>query len=127
MKSSTWSTSPSRALKWARSPTSCAVDDESRCTRSDNTWTRTLAVLAPGVAVEPLRAKLHATSRAFEEERAKGFTGMTREAIVKFLDQKVVLEPASAGASGLQKDYGRLLVASSAWRWCCSSRAADVA
>jgi predicted permease len=80
-------------------------------TRSDNTWMRTLAVLAPGIAVEPLRAKLHATSRAFEEERAKGFTGMTREAIDKFLDQKVLLEPASAGASGLQKDYGRSLVA----------------
>ncbi len=34
--------------------------------------------LKPGVAVEPVRAKLHATSRAFEEERAKGFSGMSQ-------------------------------------------------
>ena len=45
--------------------------------RADQTWIRTLARLRPGVAVEPLRAKLNATSRAFEEERAKGFSGMT--------------------------------------------------
>ena len=41
--------------------------------RSDWTWMRTLARVNPGVALEPLRAKLDAVSRAFEEERAKGF------------------------------------------------------
>jgi predicted permease len=80
-------------------------------THSDWTWFRTLARLKPGVAVEPVRAKLHATSRAWEEERAKGFTGMTKESIAKFLDQTLVLEPAAAGASGLQKDYRRSLIA----------------
>jgi len=78
---------------------------------SDWTWHRTLVQLKPGVAAEPVRAKLHAVSRAFDEERAKGFTGMTRESIDKFLDQKVVLEPAAAGASGLQRDYRRSLIA----------------
>jgi predicted permease len=78
--------------------------------RSDSTWHRTLARLKPGVAVEPVRAKLHATSRAFELERAKGFTGMTKVSIDRFIDQKLVLEPAAAGASGLQQNYRRSLV-----------------
>ncbi|MCU1272805.1 MAG: hypothetical protein JWO48_236 [Bryobacterales bacterium] len=77
----------------------------------DWTWHRTLARLKPGVAVEPVRAKLHATSRSFEQERAKGFTGMTKESIDKFLDQTLLLEPAAAGASGLQNDYRRSLLA----------------
>ncbi|HUE03906.1 MAG TPA: FtsX-like permease family protein, partial [Bryobacteraceae bacterium] len=50
-------------------------------------------------------------SRAFEEERSKGFTNMSRESIEKFLDLKVVLEPAAAGASGLQEDYRMALAA----------------
>jgi len=79
--------------------------------RDDWTWHRTLARLKPGVAVEPVRQRLDATSRAFEEERAKGFSGMTRQSIDRFLDQKVLLEPAAAGASGLQQDYRRSLMA----------------
>jgi putative ABC transport system permease protein len=77
----------------------------------DWTWHRSLAVLKPGVAIEPVRSKLHATSRAFEEERAKGFTGMSKQDIEQFLNQKLVLEPAAAGASNLQSDYHVSLVA----------------
>jgi predicted permease len=77
----------------------------------DWTWHRTLVRLKPRVDREPLRAKLDATSRAFEEERAKGFTGMSKQDIEKFLDQKLVLQPAAAGASGLQSDYRVSLVA----------------
>jgi len=77
----------------------------------DWTWHRTLAQLKPGVAVEPVRAKLHATSQAFERERAKGFTGMSKQDIDKFLDQRLVLEPAAAGASHLRSDYRVSLVA----------------
>ena len=80
-------------------------------TRDDSTWQRTLARLKPGVAVEPVRARLHATSRAFEMERAKGFTGMTRQSIDRFIDQTLVLESAAAGVSGLQTDYRRSLLA----------------
>src|SRR5450432_827257 len=79
--------------------------------RDDWTWHRTLARLNPGVAIEPVRARLHATSRAFEMERAKGFTGMTRQSIDRFLNQTLLLEPAAAGASGLQTDYRRSLLA----------------
>lgn len=77
----------------------------------DWTWHRTLALLNPGVPVEPVRAKLDATSHAFEEERAKGFTGMSKQDIEKFLDQKLVLEPAAAGASNLQNEYRVSLIA----------------
>jgi hypothetical protein len=38
--------------------------------RSDSSWFRTLAVLKPGVAIEPVRLKLNAITRAFDEERA---------------------------------------------------------
>jgi putative ABC transport system permease protein len=79
--------------------------------RSDSTWHRTLARLNPGVPLEPVRSKLHATSRAFEEDRAKGFMGMTKQTIDRFLDQKVVLEPAAGGVSQLQRDYRGPLVA----------------
>ena len=77
----------------------------------DWTWHRTLAQLKAGVAVGPLRAKLDAASHAFEEERAKGFTGMSKKFIEAFLAQKLVLEPAAAGASNLQNEYHRSLIA----------------
>ncbi len=77
----------------------------------DWTWMRTLARVKPGVALEPLRAKLDATSRAFEGERSKGFGGMSKEQIKEFLDQKLLLEPAAAGISDLQNDYRTWLVA----------------
>ena len=73
--------------------------------RDDGTWHRILARVKPGVALEPLRARLHATSRAFEEKRAEKFIGMTRQQIARILDVDVILEPASAGVSGLQREY----------------------
>jgi putative ABC transport system permease protein len=78
-------------------------------TRKDSTWHRTLAIVNPGVALEPMRQKLEATSRAFEEERAKGFLGMSKKEIDQFLDQKVVLEPAATGVSDLQTETKRPL------------------
>lgn len=78
--------------------------------RDDWTWFRTLVQLKPGVAPEPVQAKLHAVSRAFEENRAKGFKGMTKEFLARFLAQKLILEPAAGGVSNLQQDYRRSLV-----------------
>ena len=77
----------------------------------DWVWHRTLARLKPGVAVEPVRARLDATSRAFEEERAKGFTGMSKQDIQKTLDHRLLLDHAAAGASGLQSSYRVSLLA----------------
>jgi predicted permease len=77
----------------------------------DYTWMRTLARVKPGVAMEPLRAKLDATSRAFEEERAKGLGGMSKQQIDEFLSLKLFMEPAATGVSDLQNDYRTSLAA----------------
>ncbi|HXX21954.1 MAG TPA: ABC transporter permease [Terriglobia bacterium] len=79
--------------------------------RRDWTWMRTLARVKPGVALEPLAAKLGAISRAFEEDRAKAFTNMPQKELENFLNQKLLLEPAAAGVSDLQGDYRRPLAA----------------
>ena len=70
--------------------------------RSDSTWHRTLAVLKPGVAVEPLRQRLDAISLAFETNRAKSFTNMSPQAIDHYLHQRVVLGAAPSGVSDMQ-------------------------
>jgi predicted permease len=79
--------------------------------RGDSTWLRTLALVKPGVAMEPLRQKLGAVSRAFETERAKGFTDMPKGKIEVMLNQTLSMDPAAAGSSNLQHDYSRSLVA----------------
>ena len=77
---------------------------------NDWSWHRTLAILKPGVAAEPLRAQLEAVSRAFEEQRMNGATaGMPKEQLDAFLNQQVVLEPAASGASDLRTDTRRPL------------------
>src|SRR6266576_3300341 len=78
--------------------------------RKDSTWHRTLAMVNAGAALEPIRQKLDATSRAFEEERAKGFLGMRKEDIDHYLNQRVLLETAASGVSDLQSETRRPLV-----------------
>ena len=77
--------------------------------RSDVSWIRTLARVKPGVALEPLRAKLGAISRAFEEDRSKGFGN--KQLAEFLLSLRLFLEPAAAGISDLQNDYRASLVA----------------
>jgi putative ABC transport system permease protein len=79
--------------------------------RGDSTWLRTLALVKPGVAIEPLRQKVGAVSLAFETERAKGFTDMPKGKIDVMLKEEISMDHASAGSSSLQKDYGRSLMA----------------
>ena len=74
-------------------------------TREDASWHRTLALVAPGTAMEPLRAKLDAVSRGFETERSKGWTGMPPQQIAMILAAKLLMDPATAGVSALQGDY----------------------
>jgi putative ABC transport system permease protein len=78
--------------------------------RGDASWLRTLLMIKPGVAVEPLRQKLAAISRAFETERIKGST-MPKGKVEAFLNQEVTIDPAAAGSSNLQHDYSRSLMA----------------
>jgi len=79
--------------------------------RRDWTWMRTLARMKPGVALEPLAAKLGAVSRAFETDRAKAFTNMPKFELEAMLNQKLLMEPAAGGISDLQSDYRRPLTA----------------
>ena len=80
-------------------------------TRADSTPFRTLLVINPGVAVEPLREKLAAVSHAFEVNRLSGETGLSQETLKNVLNNRVSLEPAPTGASAIQKDYRRALTA----------------
>jgi putative ABC transport system permease protein len=79
--------------------------------RDDTTWHRTLALVKPGAAMEPLRAQLDSICRAFERERASRTIGITKRALDHVVAQNVMLESAAAGASGLQQDYRRSLIA----------------
>ncbi|WP_321477667.1 ABC transporter permease [uncultured Paludibaculum sp.] len=73
------------------------------------TWLRTVVRIPPGTALGPVEAKLAASSRAFEENRAKGFQGITQANIQRYLDRTVELRPAWAGVSSLQLEYRRAL------------------
>ena len=79
-------------------------------TRDDSRWLRILVIVNPGVAIEPLRAKLDAIGLHFETERAHGFVGMSKHDIAMFLQMKILIEPAASGVSSLQNDYRRALV-----------------
>ena len=84
---------------------------DARVIRDDATWFRTLAQANPGTALEPLRQRLDAVSRAFEGERAGKAKGAGPAARSRYVNQRLLMAPAAAGASGLQQDYRRALVA----------------
>ncbi|WP_158750819.1 ADOP family duplicated permease [Acidobacterium sp. S8] len=77
------------------------------------TWQRTFLMLKSGVnpatALEPLRQHLSAVSHAFEIECSTCFRGVPQATIDRLFDKKLVLHPAGAGISDLQKDYRRFL------------------
>src|SRR6266576_2839034 len=72
---------------------------------SNSSWLRTWARRKLGVAEEPVRQKLQATYRAFEEERGKGagLKGMDQERFGNIIAQAVMLQPAAAGVSQMQE------------------------
>jgi predicted permease len=78
-------------------------------TQSDVSWARTLVLVKPDTALEPLRQKLRAISRVFEQQRAQGFTGPTRLFFQKIIDATLLMEPAGAGISTLQDEYRKAL------------------
>jgi putative ABC transport system permease protein len=80
-------------------------------TRPDETWMRTLARVRPGIAFEPLRARLDAVSRGFERDRSQGFRDMSPKEIEEFLNQRLLFLPAAGGESDLQSDYRTALLA----------------
>jgi putative ABC transport system permease protein len=74
-------------------------------------WLRILVLPQPGVAAGPLQAQLHSVYWAFEHERAKGFVNYSRQDLATFPQDQLLLEPAAAGVSGMQKDYRQSLAA----------------
>jgi putative ABC transport system permease protein len=79
--------------------------------RKDSTWHRAFAIVQPGAAIEPLRAKLDSISRAFETERSKSWVNESPEEIARELNQALYINSASSGASGFQQDNRRALLA----------------
>src|SRR6202000_3382254 len=79
--------------------------------RSDCTWARTLVVMKPGAAIEPLRQKRAAVSHAFEANRLSGETGLSQETLHNVLDNQMLMTPAGTGASEMQGEYSRALAA----------------
>jgi predicted permease len=79
--------------------------------RSDWNWFRALAKLRPGFAVEPVRDRLGVIFQAFLMERAKGLAGLPEQLMHKFLNQRLLLEPAASGVSEMQKSYRTSLAA----------------
>jgi putative ABC transport system permease protein len=67
--------------------------------RSDYQWILTLVHLKPGVSVPLVREKLRPIFRAFVEERAKV------SAVNLLRDQRLEVNRASTGVSGLQRGY----------------------
>ena len=78
-------------------------------TQSDTSWARTLVLVKPDTALEPLRQKLSAISRVFEQQRAQEFTGPTRLFFQRIIDATLLMEPAGAGISTLQDEYRKAL------------------
>jgi predicted permease len=81
---------------------------------SDNaSWHHIFLMLKPGVnpltALEPLREHLSAVDHAFAAGCSTCLRGMTQASIDRYLNRKLVVRPAGAGISDLQKDYRRLL------------------
>jgi putative ABC transport system permease protein len=76
----------------------------------NNYWLRTLVQLKPGVEPERVHEILRATFAALLEEKAQTLTETQRRRDPTFKD-KILLEPASAGRSNLQRDYRRSLTA----------------
>lgn len=69
---------------------------------------RAFAQLQPGVEAGPVRDRLSATVHALNEERAIGRKPKDRS---ELLAQTLTMEPAAAGASGLQRNYRLSLAA----------------
>jgi predicted permease len=76
----------------------------------NNFWLRTLLQLKPGVMPGPVQEKLRATFRAIQEERAKGFPAQSQRDRERFFQERLSLEPASAGRSNMQRQYRQALV-----------------
>jgi predicted permease len=74
-------------------------------THDDWSWIRTFIQLKPGGNAERVRDRLQTIWTAIQGERAKGFTDWPPGRVRKYLEQRVVMEPAAGGLSSLRQDY----------------------
>jgi predicted permease len=82
---------------------------QSLVTRSDASWTRAYVQPRPGAAIAPMRDQLQAVFHAFQQERFTELVGFPQKAKDAFMNQMLLLEPAAAGSSNMQGDFGRAL------------------
>jgi putative ABC transport system permease protein len=77
--------------------------------RSDYQWFRTFVMLKPDASVSQVRDKLRVVFRATQEERVRSLSGTPKQEMDAYLGQKLLLNPASAGVSAMQKEYATAL------------------
>ena len=61
--------------------------------------------------MKALRDQLRATFAAIQEERVKGFPAQSKRDRDRMFQEKLLLEPAAAGRSNMQRDYRQALAA----------------
>lgn len=74
-------------------------------TQPSSGWIRTFVQLKPGVSGERVRDVLSPIFQAYQEELARGFKGWPKDRVRALLSNRLMVEPAAAGVSGLQDDY----------------------
>ena len=74
----------------------------------NNFWLRTLVQLKPGIVAEPVQENCAQPSR-HSEERVKGFPAQSKRDRERFFQEKLLLEPAAAGRSNMQREYRQAL------------------
>jgi predicted permease len=76
---------------------------------SNNFWLRTFVKLRPGARPDAVHDRLRATFQDIQKERAATFTNTSKGELKKFFAEKLLLQPAAAGRSNMQRDYGQAL------------------
>jgi predicted permease len=76
---------------------------------ANNFWLRIFAKLRAGARPEPTYDRLRATFQQIQVERARTFVNITKSQLRRHFEERVLLEPAAAGRSNLQRDYRRPL------------------
>jgi predicted permease len=74
-------------------------------TSRDAFWMRILVRPGRDVHQSSLTPAMNSVYRAMEQERAKGFVNFPKHMLQGFPRDGVVLQPASSGASGMQRNY----------------------
>jgi predicted permease len=80
-------------------------------THDDWSWIRTFIQLKPNGSAERVRERLQAIWTAVQGARMKGFTNWPRQRLNRFLNQRIVVEPAAAGLSEMRQSYRVALAA----------------